>query len=142
MRVLALDPGLMTGVAVIGWDGKTPVPTPDALVHTGEVPYDEMPEWFDRWIVRVNVVAMERFVISIQTVKYSRQPEPLYVIGGVMFLSALRQVPVKLQDKAAAKSAYTNARLKELGWYVKGEHARDAVRHALLATHTPLLYTL
>jgi hypothetical protein len=136
LRITALDPGGTTGVAVLDWDSRTIPAEPDMLVATWQIGFDDMPEalWQILGADRpTNLLAMERFVISPRTISYSRQPEALYVIGGGLFLAKIARIPVRLQGAKEAKQAYPNGALK--GWNVKGPHARDALRHALLACH-------
>lgn len=141
MRLLALDPGLTTGAVCIEWDGHTPCPPPDCLVLAAQIEYPVMPWWLTAQLDGddpMSLLVIERFIINARTMKFTRQPEALHVIGGAMFLAALRGVPVREQSASDAKKIYPNARLKELRWRVTGDHARDALRHVLLATHKPL----
>jgi hypothetical protein len=133
MIILALDPGGTTGTCSIDWDG-TP-PTPDRHLGSEQVAFEDMPDWLAQELAyaRPDLIVVERFFISPRTVKFTRQPEALYVIGGVMFMAQLEGVPIRMQAASDAKTAYPNERLK--GWPVKGTHAKDALRHALLATH-------
>lgn len=133
--ICALDPGGTTGVAVIDWDDRTIPATPDMLMYTAQLLFEEMPHalWTILSDVVIDLLVMERFNISPRTVTYSRQPEALYVIGGGLFLARIAGVRTKFQDASAAKGAYPNSVLKD--WKVKGPHARDALRHALLACH-------
>lgn len=140
MRLLAIDPGGCTGFVLLDYDGRTPCPGPDALVDSWQIDWDgpAVPEFLADAIRLVDLVVIERFVISARTTKYTRQPEAFYVIGGAICTAELDGVPWVAQAVNTAKDAYPDARLKELGWFsaVKGKHARDALRHALLATHT------
>lgn len=143
MNLLALDPGKTTGAVSLRWDGKTPAPGPDACIFYGQIDYPEMPKWLDEQLTDFGhtLLVIERFIVNARTMKFTRQPEPLHVIGGAHFLAALHGVPVREQSAADAKTIYPDKRLREMGWLdvVKGPHARDACRHALLATHKPLL---
>ena len=131
---LALDPGGTTGTCALRWDGVH-IPEPPALILYAEVPFVDMPHWLDTELanLRPNLIVYERFQISPRTVQYSRQPEALYVIGGVLFMARLAGIPVREQQAAGAKTAYPNERLTD--WAVKGKHAKDALRHALLSCH-------
>lgn len=139
MRILGIDPGGTTGAAWINWNGQRP--TPDMLEGFAEVPYDEMAHWFERQLLecRPDLVAIERYIITPQSITYSRQPEALYCIGGVEWDCKRAGIPTRLRAAASAKDAYGSEELK--GWKVKGGHARDALRHALLATHERGVYT-
>jgi hypothetical protein len=138
VRICALDPGLTTGAVIIDWDGTTVPPGPDALVSYSEVPFDSMPRWLQLQILAIDLLVIERYVISPRTTKNSRQYEALYVIGGAIFLARLLGdidggVPIRMQASSDAKRAYPDEALE--GWDIKGGHAKDALRHALLATH-------
>lgn len=135
--ILALDPGKTTGAVRLTWDGRTPAPAPGALLGAEQVAYANMPTWLEQALAGVDLLVIERFIVNARTMKYTRQPEPLHVIGGAMFLAKLAGVAVREQSAADAKTVYPNSRLKEMGWFisVRGVHARDALRHALLATH-------
>jgi len=137
--VLAIDPGGTTGTCSIRWDGDpTHIPHPEALIYSEQVAFDDMPRWLDDELaaIRPYLIVYERFQISPRTVQYSRQPEALYVIGGVLFAAKLAGIPVREQGAADAKNAYPNDRIKD--WKVKGPHAKDALRHALLSCHRRL----
>lgn len=138
LRIAGVDPGKTTGVAVINWDGEN-FPTPPAEYY--QVEYPALPGFMQEFIPQIDLLVVERFTISGRTVKASRQYEALYAIGGILFLADLYHRPMRLQMASDAKTAYTDDRLKELGWYVPKRHARDAIRHALLATHARNLYS-
>lgn len=143
MNVLALDPGKTTGAVIINWDGGRPAVDMDLLLLQGQIPFEDMPRWLDTMLPTIGLVVIERFIVNQRTMKYSRQPEPMHVIGGTLFLAALAKIPVREQSAADAKTIYSDQRLKDMGWYnrIKGDHARDALRHALLTTHKPFVHT-
>ena len=137
--VLALDPGGTTGACMLRWDGDNRhIPEPPALVLYDEVEFDNMPDWLDAAIAnhRPDIIVYERYNISARTIQYTRQPEALYVIGGVIFMAKLAGIPTREQGSDGAKTAYPNERIK--GWPVKGKHAKDALRHALISCHRRL----
>lgn len=140
--VLGVDPGLMTGLAIIEWDGRTPAPEHTPGFWYEEVPFHAMAERIKALMNRgVSLVGIERYIISQRTTKFTRQPEASYVIGWVLGLAQLMgTVEVRQQMMSTAKDAYSNGRLRELGYKIKGDkgHAKDALRHALLSTHKPL----
>ena len=135
--VLALDPGGTTGCCSLRWDGEN-IPEPESILTWDQVAFDLMPFWLDDVLttLRPSIIVYERFNISPRTVQYTRQPEALYVIGGVLFAAKLAGIPVREQGSGDAKLAYPNERLKD--WPVKGKHAKDALRHALLSCHRRL----
>lgn len=138
MRILALDPGGTTGTCSLEWDG-TP-PQPEMVDRWEQVPFDDMPLWLANELhhARPALIVLERFFITPRTIQFTRQPEPLHVIGGVLFLAKIELIPVRMQSAADAKNAWPNLRLK--GWPVRGDHAKDALRHALLATQAQAVY--
>jgi hypothetical protein len=128
MRMLGIDPGGTTGLCLIE----------DSLVIDGiELAFDDVldTDVLETYITGTNAVAVERFFITARSVKLSRQPEALYVTGIILYIAHRHAVPLTMQSAADAKSAFTNDHLRELGLFraVTGPHARDALRHALLA---------
>jgi hypothetical protein len=128
VRTLGIDPGGTTGFCLI---------EDSMVVDDAEIEFDDLltDEYMDEFIYRSNRVAIERFFLTARSVKLSRQPEALYVTGIAMYLASRLRIPVTLQSAADAKSAFTNEHLREMGLFraVTGPHARDALRHALLA---------
>lgn len=138
--IVGIDPGKTTGVVVVKASGAARV----RVLRSAQVHIDEAPMFFEELLngqqLPVDVVSMERFTISARTLKASRQEDPLDVIGGVKFLVALHDRDIQLLRFGAsdAKTAYSDRRLKALGLFesVAGKHARDALRHAMIATHS------
>lgn len=133
--VLGVDPGGTTGLCLLS--GTTPLDA-RVLFHA-QVPVEDMPRVFRQLLgaYEVDYVALERFTISGETVKKSRTSAPMDMIGGVKWECALTEPPVLvvMQSRSDAKTAYPNERLIELGIDVKGPHAKDAAKHALLSLH-------
>lgn len=135
MIILAIDPGLASGVALLhvpeqgdpellgSWE-LTPEETEDAVV--------KMIETYRDHDLRVVV---ERYTITPETAKKSQQGWSLEQIGSIKFICRTNGLaaPV-LQTPANAKSFAPNPRLKALGLWHKGGHghALDAIRHAVL----------
>ena len=133
--ILAIDPGLATGVAVVTHDGHDL-----AVVYSGE--FDPM----ETGVVVRNLlhehtpseIVIERFTITTATAKNSQAPWSLEVIGMVKWLVYIGQgaAPdevIIMQGPAEAKRLITNDILKKHGlWHVGGAgHANDAIRHAV-----------
>lgn len=135
MKILALDPGGTTGAVVVDWDGSiTPNPETSPVLLAEQILFEDMPMWLDYTFVAhpdIDLVVIERFFITPRTVKYTRQPEALYAIGGVLFAAAVRGIPVRMQAASDAKTAFPADAIKH--WPVKGKHAKDALRHFLLS---------
>ena len=152
LTIAGIDPELTTGITAIEWDGSLPINdqsvTPMCSLH---VPYGEFPKWFRSSVRDVDVLAIERFTIGAGTSKTLRQYEALYVIGGIQYQLQLmqddgEQIPLVLYNTpSAAKNAWNDDTLKEAGLYdsIRGtKHAKDALRHALLACYTKEVRTL
>lgn len=131
--VLGVDPGGTTGVVVME-------PRTQAVLE-----YDELAlsgddtswaDWFRRVVPSVGTVAAERYLITTRTTRLTRQYDALDVLGALRYLCAIELVHLTLQSPADAKAAFADAKLKRLGVWdsVRGGHARDALRHALLAS--------
>ena len=127
--IAAVDPGLMTGVAV--WDC-----TLSLAPYTMQLDTDEFYTWVkdtlvDAWFPYD--IVCEAFVISQRTVRGSFQPWSLEHIGLLRWAAWLRKHHFTLQQASAAKRFVTNDRLKSADWYVPGQdHANDALRHLYL----------
>lgn len=128
-QVLALDPGKMTGWAA--W-----APGVDGRPQSGQDEFFDVLERTDRWMAAVGhdgIVVVERYTISKSTLEKSRQSWSLEVIGTVKFLANRHGVELVMQQPSDAKSFVPDSRLRDVGWYVRGQdHARDALRHLLL----------
>jgi hypothetical protein len=129
VRVVAIDPGRTTGLA--WWrDGE----------EWWEPVLQEDPLWVA--IARVHLalsqrkldqVVCEDFVITTQTAKKSRETSALDGLGTTRYLTTMYDVPLAIYRTAEAKAFASDATLRRIGWYVKGQsHARDASRHLLL----------
>lgn len=148
VKIIGVDPGGTTGIAVIDvpWDENRFTPGVESHVHDDQLdatwgPVDgSVGRKISKLILeeQPDLIAIEKFIITQNTVRHSRQPDALWVIGGVRFLADIYGVPTHLQPPSLAKNTWDNGRLKETGWYdvVKRKHARDALRHALTACTT------
>lgn len=142
-RVLGIDPGGTTGACLIEWDGRFPLTadTVTVLDHW-QLSFEEVPWWARITLPRADHVAIEKFLITPQTAKNSREYEALYVIGGILFVAEIQAkdaaphrepVHIKMRQASVVKNAWGSCRLQETGLHgeVTGGHARDALRHAL-----------
>ena len=121
MRILAVDPGGTTGCAL--WD-------------EGEVSWGQLPggvlgaKPLRHKLFGLDALIIERYTIGERTVKYSRQSDALEITGGLKWAAEDAGIPVVMQQPRDAKRLFTDERLKQQGWWAKGEeHARDALRH-------------
>lgn len=125
----AVDPGLVTGVAVY-------VPGV-AYYNALEVPGGDIGfANFWRTILHdyaVKSIVCESYIITPQTATKTRQYDALYIIGWLKLESARLGIPFTLQTPAQGKSFGTDFKLEGLGWFVKTKdgHRNDASRHLL-----------
>lgn len=138
--VLAVDPGLISGVCFITWSGvEGEDPVIEHSVETDAEEYashirDSLQKWetYDSF-----AVVCERFVINAQTVRKSQAPYSLEQIGVLKQLCRDFGFPVEnisFQSPVDAKNMFPNKALKTINlWHVGGAgHALDAIRHGLL----------
>ena len=122
IKVLGIDPGPNPGVVELYIkDGKCVARTLRGLPAT-YTPYD--------------LVVLERFVIGSGTVRKTREgtSATLDMIGAVQDACKRASVPVVTQAAVQVKPWATDARVKSyVGIKVRGDHHRDAARHALYA---------
>lgn len=147
-RILAVDPGKATGIAVLEWfpDVKLDIPIAKdpKLTLSQECQMKEFAPVI-REVLRCFVpdrteklyVVCERFVINAATVRNTQAPYSLEMIGvlkQIMLDFGIDPDTLIFQSPADAKSMFPNPALKKLGYWHKGEdgHANDAIRHALL----------
>lgn len=130
--ILAVDPGLTTGICLIKRE-------PLELVWSAETDWWDTARHADHALRTYggdNVdVVLERFTITQQTAKNSQQQWSIEIIGILRFLARVHGAgEITLQTPADAKNFATNPRLKALGlWHVGDEgHALDAIRHGVL----------
>lgn len=126
MRILGIDPGETTGVAIMDFPGRL-------LGHTAALSLDEVFDTMQWLYLDVDLIAIERFTISMRTIRATRQHDAMYVIGWVLGLGRKMGIPVQLQNPADAKSTFPDHVLEELELRTSTTHVRDATRHALLA---------
>jgi hypothetical protein len=145
---MGVDPGGTTGIVFIDvvWDETRYEPTPDA--HHDNMQIESIWGNYSRSVGAQmfdlindkdpDLIVIEKFIITQHTVRYTRQPDALWIIGGVRFLADILSIPVHMQPASLAKTTWDATRLKESGWskVVKQKHARDALRHALTACVT------
>lgn len=126
--VLGLDPGLMTGWALLD--------TQTDEYQCGEWNWATAATGIEELAARYGAdlaIACERFTITIQTAKDTQAPWSLELIGVSRYMAQKYGAEFVLQQVASAKRFSADWRLKNLQWYVPGKsHARDAARHLLL----------
>lgn len=132
-HILACDPGLITGLALIATDGPE-------LLYSAEPEVLDVEETIMKMLHIANPVdllfVVERFTITAKTAKNTQAPWSLEVTGiarNTMWRE-LRLEPVfQMPDKMLL---WTSERLHALGIWHHGtglDHANDAARHCLAA---------
>lgn len=126
MRVMAIDPGKTTGVAVFDGQRFDSYELDSSL--EGDV---QLCRAIQSLCPRV--VICESFRITAQTAKNTQAPWSLEQIGVVRLSSKIVGAKFVLQSPADAKGFSTDAKLKAIQWYVStpGGHRNDAARHLL-----------
>ena len=141
-RILGVDPGGTTGLCVLQWEGELPASAgPSKLLTASQVDPEHAEDALREMITNssegpLDLVAIEKFTIGPGTHKLTRSYDALYLIGLTRALCRWAGVPMQLQGPGPAKKAYDDHRLRDLGFWMPGDHCRDAIRHALLSTHT------
>jgi len=137
--VLAIDPGKMTGVVLLEWDGTDNLPQQKLSVEVDEINfYTTVDIAMTGWKNYESfAVVCERFTITAQTVRNSQAPYSLEQIGVLKHTCRMweyKSENIKFQAPVDAKTMFPNDRIKKVGiWHKGGEgHALDATRHALL----------
>ena len=147
-RVLAMDPGKLTGQAVMERYKDTDSGVHELrLLESVETPPDETIPWFReayaKYAEPVNDdsprmrVVMESFRITSRTGEKSQEATwALRTIGATEQACRDLGYPVEaiMEFSPSKKQVFPNPRLKALGlWHVGGKgHALDAIRHATL----------
>lgn len=125
--VMAVDPGLITGVAT--YNPAT------GLCVTDEVDGGALgfAAWFRAVLGSITLthVVVEDFIITQATLTNTRQYDPLYIIGWLGIECFHLGIPFTKQTPSNGKAFGTDDKLKHLGWYVRtpGGHRNDAARH-------------
>ena len=127
--ILAIDPGLATGWAVLYPNGEFQ----SGILEGG---FEAMSDWLYSWGEFVHEVIIENFIPRGGAL--SVQLDALHIIGAVKHWCRQNGKPLHIQSPAQAKSFSTNDKLKAVGWWNKGTegHDNDAARHLLVAAAT------
>ena len=139
MRILAVDPGKASGIALLSLKlGEEP-----KIIMSGEYQMKEYAKPIREAISNAKLantaiqVVCERFVINAQTVRNSQAPFSLEQIGilkQIMLDEGMDPESIFFQSPSDAKGMFDNSKLKKLEYWHKGGegHALDAIRHGLL----------
>jgi hypothetical protein len=138
-RMLSLDPGGTTGLAIVEWSKNTePEIIKTAQVNDGlhgflRYHWDELEKWpFDR-------IVCESF--TLREGVYGVDLSPVYIIGALEALYPAHEI---IYQEPHMKPLCDDDRLKKMGIYEPGRgHAMDAVRHSMInlrnEKHNPTL---
>lgn len=136
-HVLAIDPGKATGFAA--WNDRHP----SEFDFVGEASQFDVCRVAEDWMTTLTgtvhkfrpLLVIEKFTITPETAKKSRQYEALEITGSLRYMAHDLGVPLEIQTPAQAKRFAPNKRLRQMGLYhgTKGGHANDAARHLCLA---------
>lgn len=129
--VLALDPGLTSGVALLAREGPQ-------VLYSAELDFETTGRVIEHYLSadpqHIAPVA-ERFIITTKTGEKSQAPWSLEGIGMMRWL-ALRHGagPLTLFNPSDAKAMFPNDALRRVECWHRGGagHARDAIRHGLM----------
>ncbi len=118
-RILALDPGITTGIAILD----------DGIVITShfEGSHRQFYDWLDE--LNPEAIIYESFV-------YQRRDKvelyPVEVIGIIKLWADSNGIPAFRQSPAQAKGLFDDDKLKKMGLWKKGyRHGMDATRHLM-----------
>lgn len=127
MKILAIDPGLMTGVSVIDWSNRDK----PSKVETCELDIKGFYDKIEDLVKSSDVVVMENFIVTVASAKKDFQPFSLHLIGLVGYLCYHNQKKLVMQDPLDREFT-PNQVLKDLDLWHKGGagHANQASRHA------------
>lgn len=139
MLIEAYDPGKTTGWARFMIGETWPIELLKAgQIENGVHGFISRPELID-----VDVVIAEQFVLDGRTPNPDLEP---LKIEGVLIADAYALEHELVFQRNNFKAHVTDDKLKEIGWYQKGQpHANDAIRHGLAWAktnrHLPTLHS-
>lgn len=138
MKILSIDPGLMTGISVVDWSDRDK-PT---KIETCELDIKNFYDRIEDLVKSVDVVVMENFIVSVASAKKDFQPYSLHLIGVVGYLCYHNTKKLVMQDPLDREFT-PNEVIKELKLWHRGGagHANQASRHAfyyMAMSHRPL----
>lgn len=126
--IIGVDPGKTTGLAWLLDDEFTSVDLPPLEAC------DQVERLLRRRGDRPALVAAERYNITQQTVKLSRQYDALEVIGALRWLAHAHRATFVLQGASDAQRCGNREVLRTLGWWSPGgDHRNKAAAQVALA---------
>jgi hypothetical protein len=134
VRVLAVDPGKTTGLALYRdvFRKSEDMHEWTAWMLPWQQSMDAIVDWIQNG--ELDHVVCENFVISRNTLTKGADAHwPMGGIGITRWMCERTHVPFDLQMPSDAKGFATNDKLKKLGWKTPGkDHPDDATRHLVL----------
>lgn len=125
--VIAVDPGLTTGWAALYPDGEFRSGETRGFYEFLKTVYGLLSSRAFDWHIVV-----EKYTITPETIKKSRQTDALEIIGALRFFARHFDAGFSMQSPAEAKTFATDAKLRKMRWFQQGRgHANDASRHLL-----------
>lgn len=126
MKILGLDPGLMTGVSLIEYVEDSTLKVLESYEWTIKEFYDNINDLLDK----SDIVVMENFLVTTATTKKTFYPQSLHLIGLMGYLCYHSGKKMVLQDPADREFS-PQILMKELGLWHKGGkgHSVQSIRH-------------
>jgi hypothetical protein len=128
--VLAVDPGLITGVCIVGFEAGARC----VKYHSQELEFHEVLQWARTEIPTADVVVVEKFTINQRTIKNTPAPWSLEVTGIIRAVALEAGTEPVMQLPGDAMNLVDNDMLRRLDLWHRGGagHANDSLRHAVL----------
>lgn len=125
-RYIGVDPGLVTGIAVY---------EPGVWFESKELTRGQVMIYLRHIVREGDVVLIERFIVTMQTIRKTRQNDAQQIIGAVQELCRQRKAFCLVESPAPAKRIAPDSLLKKLNWHkiTKDNHANDAASLVVLA---------
>lgn len=125
MIITAVDPGRTSGFVTLSTSSWK-------FIRHEEVKFEDALMRLSELLDAPDVIVVERFTVSMRTIRATRQMEASYLIGAIMYWGIMSDRPVILQSASDAKTAFGSRLIATAGLWTKSPHTRDATRHALL----------
>jgi hypothetical protein len=130
-RLLCLDPGFTTGVALFtngtltSWEQVRTIET-----ETEKINWMNLQDLFNR-MKPTHIICEDYRIYAHKLDQHTfSSVTTLRLIGGIELLSLLDHVPIDYQMAMQAKGFCTDDKLKTWGYWQPGmKHSRDAIRH-------------
>lgn len=139
LRIVAVDPGKTTGVAI--WDEATNTFTSYEFNVNDFYTFitDEINDFYspDTNEYELRIVS-EDFIITVNTAKNSQAHWSLRLIGVMDYLCQINELPALTLQAPALKAFGSDSKLKMVDWWKSGlgGHANDAARHLMIYAAT------